>query len=505
MFNYSRMGFVISLFIGMSACQSVDKSDQQHKSTVEVAQLQSDSNEAINHYVPFPEGYGYMQNLPQLQAATDAGDSIIIRQHAWGLWAGIMQPDEQSGWPLWYSWPNTHGAFSLNTDDLSINKKGTKTVKKSTAKVQKHGTSLKQINQNNLNSAHAPPVDTPAPTYPIPAAITQNYPDAICHDHSGNPTICDGTNFVNNGDIMIATESLSLEAMNDIRQNKLYLKSTLNQAHTAGETMLDVTDRFIVTKHMYWPVKANGVTAIPVWKDNYPDSFTGYAGYEFWDTLVAIEPNNRQSIGQIVQGEFLYQVYDHSGTHLLPSVSEKALVYDINDFYHHQVTASDWANFDEADKAIINAASIWANNTRFAVGDYLVSIAMHVNTKELESWTLQSVWWSDAPNQGVYAANRPVLPQAKGPWQHYLLTDAYAVPAVNGLLAKAVNPYIEGVIHPIATNCRNCHVRAGWPQSQASYQNPTCPNLLLDLTPQSACLTGITLSDYLWIIPDRAQ
>ena len=130
---------------------------------------------------------------------------------------------------------------------------------------------------------------------------------------------------------------------------------------------------------------------------------------------------------------------------------------------------------------------------------------MHVNTKELASWTLQSVWWSDTPNQGMYAANRPDLPQAQGPWDHYLLTDAYAVPPVNGQWAKAVNPYIEGVIHPIATNCRNCHVRAGWPQNLSSYQNADCPELLQALSPSSACLNGITLSDYLWIIPDRAQ
>ena len=304
---------------------------------------------------------------------------------------------------------------------------------------------------------------------------------------------------------MIPTESLSQEAMQNIRDYKLYLKSTLNAAYEAGTPMINVTDRFVVTKHMYWPVKADGITVIPVWKDNYPDSYTGYAGYEFWDTLVALEPNNPSSVGSSVEGAFLYQVLDHSGSQTLPTVQGQAVVYGINDFYHHKVTQADWDSFDEADRAIITAASYWANNQPFAVGDYLVSIAMHVNTKELDSWTLQSVWWSDTPNEGIYASNRPELPQAQGPWSHYLLTDAYAVPAVEGQLQKAVNPYIEGVIHPVATSCRNCHVRAGWPEGKASYQNAACPDLLADLTPQSQCLQGITLSDYLWIIPDRAQ
>ena len=61
----------------------------------------------------------------------------------------------------------------------------------------------------------------------------------------------------------------------------------------------------------------------------------------------------------------------------------------------------------------------------------------------------------------------------------------------NGDLPIAVNPYIEGVIHPIATNCRNCHVRAGWPFKQkgssapgSSYQNAECRGLLTALVPE---------------------
>jgi hypothetical protein len=46
------------------------------------------------------------------------------------------------------------------------------------------------------------------------------------------------------------------------------------------------------------------------------------------------------------------------------------------------------------------------------------------------------------------------------------MTDSYAVPPNDkGEMDIAVNPYIEGVIHPVATSCRNCHVRAGWPTS----------------------------------------
>lgn len=127
---------------------------------------------------------------------------------------------------------------------------------------------------------------------------------------------------------------------------------------------------------------------LTVWKENYPDSFTGYAGYEDWGTLVALEPNNLSSVGKIVIAEFLYNVLDNSGQKNLPTVRGQAVVQDINNFYHRKVTQADWDSYDDADKAIITAASLWANNKPFEVGDYLVTVAMHVNTKELDSWAV---------------------------------------------------------------------------------------------------------------------
>jgi hypothetical protein len=70
------------------------------------------SEHASDGYEPFPEGYGYMEKRERLQRATDEGDRALIRDHAWKMWAGIMQPDKATGWPLWYSWQNTTAAFS---------------------------------------------------------------------------------------------------------------------------------------------------------------------------------------------------------------------------------------------------------------------------------------------------------------------------------------------------------------------------------------------------------
>jgi hypothetical protein len=465
----------------------------------------------VTNYQPLPSGYGYMENLSALQQATDMGDKAIIRDHAWKMWAAIMQPDTNTGWPIWYSWQNTTAAFKADPSNLT-----SKPAAPFVPKTMRH-----------MNAANVPNINTNAPIYCVPNEVQVLYPDAVSLDSDKQPVIGDGQHFQNNGDIMIATESLSKEAFNSIRNDKLFLQSTLDEAF-AKKKDIEISQRSIVTKHMYWPVKANGLTAIPVWKNQIKPNNPSYAGYEIWNDLVAIDPSGKK-VGTQAEVEFLYGVRQHQDNWncpagpiakdkspaMMPSVKQTTTVYDINDFYFHKVTQADWDTFNSEDKAIITSASYWANNQSFNVGDYLVTVAMHVNTKEIPSWTLQSVWWADDEeinnSKNAYGENRPVLPHAQGPWQHYLLTDSYAVPPNDkGKMDIAVNPYIEGVIHPIATSCRNCHVRAGWPTSPdhragtASYQNPDCPELLSYLTPETQCIKDLSRTDYLWIIPDRA-
>jgi hypothetical protein len=447
-------------------------------------------------YQPFPAGYGYMQDTKRLQQAIEDRDQGYIRQHAWKLWAGIMQPASDIDWPLWMTWKNSSVVFQQDPDSANKGDSGAKRV---------HRT-LRAMNKKN-----APDVNTPAPSYPVPKWVKEHFSSALKYDPKTETySVKDGKYFVSNGDIMIATESLSEEGVIDIETKQFNRQAKLNKLHQDGENMLDVSQKTIVTKHMYWPVKQKGVTGIPVWKDNFPSTFAGYVGYEVWNTPIAINPDGN-SVGQTLPVSYLYGIENNDGS-LMPTVNAEAVVYDLDDFYYHQVTKEDWKAFNDEDKAIIHAASLWANNQPFEIGDYLVSVAMHVNTKEVPSWALQSVWWSDSPDDGIYSQNRPDLPQAKGPWKNYLMTEAYQYqPDEKGDLPIAVNPYIEGVIHPIATNCRNCHVRAGWPEKKkgstapgASYQNAECKGLLTALVPEDECFKGIMLTDYLWIIPDRA-
>lgn len=169
-------------------------------------------------YQPFPAGYGYMEHVQALQQATNKGDRAIIREHGWKLWAGIMQPDAASGWPLWFTWPNTKGAFTATPAEI-------KEAGPSTSQTATLAVSMKQKSKSRSIN-----VNTKGPVYPVPMQVQKMFPSAMCKS-GGQITVCDGRNFVNNGDIMIPTESLSVELNDWIRLSKVYLAATLDKAH----------------------------------------------------------------------------------------------------------------------------------------------------------------------------------------------------------------------------------------------------------------------------------
>src|SRR5580692_1888577 len=106
-------------------------------------------------YQPFPDGYGYMDQgeIKALMAAVAAGDHKKVREHGWKLWAGIMQPDADGQWPIWYTWPNTKAAFAPSSGA---------TLTASAAAGP--GKSLIRLNAANNagQSAAEPPIDPPS-------------------------------------------------------------------------------------------------------------------------------------------------------------------------------------------------------------------------------------------------------------------------------------------------------------------------------------------------------
>jgi hypothetical protein len=494
-----KIAFVFVTSIAMLACTHTEKPE-----------LQVIYNPAT--YQPMPDNYGYMQDTAALVRAVDSANTVYVRKHAWGLFQALLEPAKKSTWPLWFTWPTTADIFIQSppqSDDKLMS------VESNTLEVL----SLVEKNKKLTAGLHASANDTvidqlPLPYYPLPQAVIDRFPSVI---NKANNSISMGSHFINNGDVMIPTESFSIEAYSWILDTKTNKKSTLQELYNdpvKRKAGLDVPSRYVVTKHMYWPVLQNQPCFVPVWNPAQfpnPESSMEYAGYETWNEMALINLSKDEVI--IDSLPFLVGVY--SDTSLKTSLTKYIhtsgvpVMRNLDHFYNHQVTAEEWDTvFTEADRAIITAASYWAYGKPFQPGDYLVMVAMHINTKEIASWALQSIWWTNNPT-GEYAAQRPKTNTAL---DHYNMVDAYGIPDHTGNLPIGMNPYIELVIHPIATNCNNCHIRAGFPEGpgsdtdKASYQNASCRYMLQKMDPETTnCLKQYLRTDFQWVIPDNAK
>jgi hypothetical protein len=545
-----------------------------------------------------------------------------------GCWARLEDGSVAcSGfYPIWMTWPNNGKPYSVS-GLLKAPTSGSGAATATHPAALPGQTLIARRRAHGITPARGDPnptqvqtVNTNAPTYALPpltlskqcgitteqakallakkqyqeiadACTKAGAPDVFCPPQPDqDPAICDGTAFVNQGDVMIATESLSVEGYDDIQQAALYQEKVLQQMYVAraGTISGKIGRKFISTKHMFWPVKGcrPGAKvgdagcrirygALPPW---VPKNFRNvsystnadYLGYEQWKSVVAIDTcKGAAGDAPCPPGGPATLALDYvSGAK--PIVTANPRVYTADDFLHIQISEEVLKSyFTATDRALLDQAMIWAYGDKsngFEPGDFLVVAAMHVNTKELPSWALQSVWWSPMSDTlaecplgdfnhcfgqtGGYAATAPgskqpneysgltaaqidgIDAQVGTSWRdHYLMTDSYGINyeldgtpvkaanyfkgkppawATTGpsgqplpLLPVSYNVYIEPVIHPLGTNCHNCHRRAAYPDKscakgeypggcgRASYQTAQCASLLGDYgSPQSdLCMT----------------
>ncbi len=471
--------------------------------------------------VPLPAWVGFPADPKVLQAAIRTRDPVPLREHAWRLFAGINQPiSAEDPRPLWWTWSTTTQLFEQSLAPLGPNAMMT------------HRHAARMLATRALAEPVAPGTPDPdqdhtdecfdaqgngviffaGPTYVLPKATVERFGlDPRCAEPAyfiANSKACslsDGTHFQSNGDIMVATESYSepgADRIEALHYNQATELQTLLDDHV--KIIPELSPQQVTTKHMYWPVKASGLSALPVFRELPKAQWCQYNGYEQWDTLVAVDPSGTVT-GQ-GEVEFLFGVYDAEGKSVLPTKRATVDVHPLAKLYSQKLERAQWDALDPNDQMMLDAASQWAHGKPFEPGDYVVTVAMHIITKEIPQWTLQSAWWSDQPDEGPYAADRPALPRAQGPWQHYLMTveDGITTEPGGDVLPVAFNPFIElAATHPVATNCRNCHTRAGWPSG--SYLTHTGPGPLANIDIDDSIFAGLLLTDYQWVIADRVK
>jgi hypothetical protein len=545
-----------------------------------------------------------------------------------GCWSQLEDGTPACGgiYPIWLTWPNTGkpygvaGALEAPASGSGPASTAPPARAAQTLRTKRHSYSTAQV-KGDPNPTRTQTVHTNAPSYALPPLVLSKQcgmtperaktwlaqkhyqqivdacaeagaPGVFCPPLAGQaPAICDGTAFVNQGDVMIATESLSVEGYDDIQRNALYDQQVLEKMYAEKTNTVSekIGRSFISTKHMFWPVKGcrpGAVVgyagcrvrygALPPWvpKDFKQVSYStnaDYLGYEQWQSVVAIDTCQSTSAEAACppSGSATLALDHVSGARPISTKNPK--VYSVDDFLHLQVSGEALEDyFTATDRALLDQATIWAYGDQsggFEPGDFLVVVAMHLNTKEVPSWAFQSVWWSPMSDTlaecpladfnhcfgqtAAYAASAAPgsmepnvysgLTQAElisidahvgtGWRSHYLMTDSYGINyeldgtpvkaasyfkgtppawATTGpsgeplaLLPVSANVYIEPVIHPLGTECQNCHRRAGYPGKsctsgeysagcgRANYQTAQCGDLLADYgSPErDACLT----------------
>ncbi len=453
---------------------------------------------ALSGAAPFPPGFDWPANPAVLERAIAQGDWAALRRHGWYLWAGI-NTNTPNGLPVWWSWPTSSQAFPYQSPPPTATTPATPKA---------HGLRAK----NAVNT----PVQLPAPVYPPPIVSG----DTCATGSSTQPGLPDGERFQSNGDIMIAGVVYNADAFGWIQQASLAEAPQLTVEWNRGQgdkVIKPFPSRSIVLKHMYWPLKGDDLTALPVWDpQSYPPQPPTYTGYERWKRIVVVDPSGRPvKPGMTAVARYLFHIFESDGTTPLGPLLKTGPVVSVNDFYHERIDADALAALSDGDRAILDASACWLFNRPFRAGDILATVALHINTKEVPTWALQSLWWHDRPNVGPYAANRPDISPSKapGPWRHYLMTIEYGIEASPGMLPVAFNPYIElAAGHPIETNCRNCHSRAAWPRkgavpnppATASYQADGGPGLLVDIPDDDPVFDQLMRLDFQWAVSDRA-
>lgn len=447
-------------------------------------------------------GWDYPQPAGAVQNWVKTRDTSRARTHGWWLWAALNQQARTPGGtaPLWRGWCTATQAYAATGGEPPA------TAGAAAPAAQPAGLAL-GANRDSNNDGSSDPIQLPGgPTYPVPSQLR----GGKCYQ---NGSLTDGASFANNGDVMVAGVIYNGPAFNWIRNNGFYLQSKLNRSLPARGQIGSIGQMppgSVVLKPMMWPVPAVGYSALPVWDGPTRDNGT-YAGFEnkaLWPRAVAVTAQTGGPARTNVT--YLHGVQIATGGSA-PITYSQAPVARVTQFYHYRPNL---AGMEECDRALLDASALWAYNRRFQQGDYLILIAMHIMTKEQPAWTFQSTYWSDRPDEGQEARNRPNIPNALGPWRNYKMASTYGVPASTNPPVWGVhfNPYIElAADHPIQTNCMNCHHRAAWPARGAAKTGqyltslPTDPGKIGVVATSNAIFRDLALTDNQWSLPNRAK
>jgi hypothetical protein len=331
---------------------------------------------------------------------------------------------------------------------------------------------------------------------------------------------------------MMSFVKFNRDAARHIWDNGYYRKSMLDQLNTlynqreAPRYQRQITPfprTAITLKIVFWLIKhaesaqsEQGLTALPYWDPDYPPPDGGLPMHTNWPNCVAVDPAGRYPPGS-------WQRVNCNGTAKAPRYIE-APVVGLDRFYTYRLS-------DRADVASVAAflrvlSSGQEQEQMVAdfgqapeLGDYIALMAIHTTTKEIDSWTFQTFWWTPFPDRGRHADDRP--DSVPGVWRNYQMCTAWDMETTqepDGSPHACFNPYLESDLGPTRpyqvgdqtfppdplaghrSNCQTCHARAAWPSVSTDPYTANYGRVFNTgyLAPNDPYYAGLLKTDFLW-------
>jgi hypothetical protein len=395
-----------------------------------------------------PPGYDFPAEAVTLRKAIDDEDVLGMRRHAWLVFAGLTQPTKE-GKPIWTTWHYRDEVF----------------------RDQAPGAPPKKFEKAaQLELGHVLEVRDSLPSIDLAHQI---------------PTV----NLYNE------------DAFGHIRKNNYHAKATLQGLikpdGRAG--ILPFPNKAVILKTIWWPVKKDDLTPLPVWDQEplkKPEEGNGYTTFK---RVVAIDPKRKT----IPEGETTDAVQFNDPKNpdkIIPRPGSR--VVPLEQFFHFALTGQDAQDLNQVVKDFIKK---WYGR-EVREGDHAVLLGFHMTTREIPEWVWATFWWHDRPEAGDFSKDRP--DKVTGVWRNYLMAVSYSMVTpkeTDGSAHVAFNPYLEAPLaNGTLSNCMTCHRRAVWPTKKIANDNPLVNPFTVTrgaLSTDPPMFKNRVTTDFLWSLP----
>lgn len=256
-----------------------------------------------------------------------------------------------------------------------------------------------------------------------------------------------------------------------------------------GWRFIDPFDReTVVVKAVWWPHISESKSILPLWDGVPVDPALQASKYPFsiWPRLIAVSSEPTRPTTDKGPPPWWWEGFGKAPPQ---EVSLDVLAH--NDLYVHQLSKEE-AESDGVKQLFHNVLRPQQDPKK---DDYLLLIGLHVATKELDDWVWMTFWWHDRPNDGPFAADRPI--DLDRPWSNYLMDVTFSETTPRNALGKPkaiFNPWLEADMDSgVRSNCMTCHRRAVWCK-------PEGDRVLDPIPPDDEYFRCTLRLDYLWSI-----